>query len=79
MSYINYIMNFREKAASFILSNDNIAEALDLLDNANDTIPSEVIVWEKFEYDPIESIIEHIDTIAEMLEEAYTQGKKHNQ
>ena len=68
-------MNFREKAASFVLSNDNIAEALDLLDNANDTIPSEVIVWEKFEYDPIESIIDYIDTIAEMLEDAYTQGK----
>ena len=71
-------MNFREKAASFILSNDNIAEALELLDNANDTIPSGVVVWEKFEYDPIESIIEHIDTIAEMLEEAYTQGKTSN-
>ena len=54
---------------------ESIAEALNLLDNANDTIPSGVVVWEKFEYDPIETIIEHIDTIAEMLEDAYTQGK----
>ena len=68
-------MNFREKSASFILANDNIAEALNLLDNANDTIPSGVVVWEKFEYEPIESIIDYIDTIAEMLEDAYTQGK----
>jgi len=68
-------MNFREKAASFILANDNIAEALNLLDNANDTIPSEVVVWEKFEYEPIESIIDYIYTIAEMLKDAYTQGK----
>jgi hemerythrin-like domain-containing protein len=75
---INQIMNFREKAASLVLSNDNIAEALDLLDNANDTIPSEVIVWEKFEYDPIESIIDYIDTIESMLKAAYQEGLKNN-
>jgi hypothetical protein len=72
-------MNFREKAASFVLCNDDITEALELLDNASsvsDTIPDEVIVWEKFEYDPIENIIEYIDTIETMLKEAYEEGKR---
>tara|TARA_R110000868_G_scaffold148357_1_gene370196 strand:- start:19436 stop:19669 length:234 start_codon:yes stop_codon:yes gene_type:complete len=67
-------MEFREKAASFVLSNENIAEALNLLDNAKDTIPSEVVVWEKFEYEPIESIIDYIDTIESMLKAAYQEG-----
>ena len=71
-------MNFREKAASFVLCNDNITEALELLDNANSVsgrIPDEVIVWEKFEYEPIENLIEYINTIETMLEEAYEEGK----
>lgn len=69
-------MNFREKAASFILCNDNITEALELLDNATDTIPDEVIVWDKFEYEPIENLIEYIDSIEDMLKEAYEEGKR---
>jgi len=69
-------MNFREKAASFVLCNDNLTKALELLDNSSDTIPDEVTVWEKFEYDPIENIIEYIDTIETMLKEAYIEGKR---
>jgi len=71
-------MNFREKAAGFVLCNDNLTEALELLDNASsvsDTIPDEVIVWEKFEYDPIENLIEYIESIETMLKEAYEEGK----
>jgi hypothetical protein len=64
-------MNFREKTASFVLCNDDITRALELLDNSSDTIPDEVTVWEKFGYDPRENIIEYIDTIETMLEEAY--------
>lgn len=68
-------MNFREKAASFVLCNDDITEALELLDNSENTIPEEVVVWEKFEQDPIENIIEYIDQIEEMLKEAYKSGE----
>ena len=68
-------MNFREKAASFVLCNDDITEALELLDNS-DTIPDEVTVWEKFEYDPIENLINYIDTIESMLKDAYEEGKR---
>jgi hypothetical protein len=68
-------MNFRKKAASFVLCNDDITEALELLENS-DTIPDEVTVWEKFEYDPIENIIEYIDAIESMLEEAYEEGTR---
>jgi hypothetical protein len=73
-------MNFREKAASFILSNDNIPEALALLDEGNvlDTMPDEVYAQEKFEYDPIDTIVSHIDTIADMLKEAYNVGQQLN-
>ena len=72
-------MNFREKAAGYVLCNYDLTEALELLDNAlsaSDGIPEEVTVWERFEYDPIEYIIEHIDGIADMLEEAYEEGKR---
>tara|TARA_R110002020_G_scaffold374627_1_gene585897 strand:+ start:1922 stop:2140 length:219 start_codon:yes stop_codon:yes gene_type:complete len=68
-------MNFRKKAASFVLCNDDITEALELLDNSENTIPDEVVVWEKFEQDPIENIIEYIDQIEEMLKEAYKSGQ----
>ncbi|MFT6841806.1 MAG: hypothetical protein ACI8Q1_000234 [Parvicella sp.] len=68
-------MNFREKAAGFVLCNDNITEALELLDNS-ETIPNEVIVWEKFEYDPIENILGYIEAIETLLEEAYEEGKR---
>jgi hypothetical protein len=68
-------MNFRKKAASFVLCNDDITEALELLENS-DTIPDEVTVWEKFEDDSIEDIIEYIDAIESMLEEAYEEGTR---
>lgn len=68
------MINFRERAAGFVLCNDNIEEALILLDNAENTIPEEVTVWDKFEYDPLENILDYINTIAEMLEATYKQG-----
>ncbi len=69
-------MNFRKKAASFVLCNDNLTEALELLDNASSAVPDEVIVWEKFQYDPIENLIEYIDSIETMLKEVYEEGKR---
>ena len=68
-------MNFRSKAASFVLCNEDIDEAIQLLDNC-DTIPDEVIVWERFGYEPKEDLIEYIDQLETMLNEAYKQGKK---
>ena len=60
----------REKAASFVLCNDNIAEALELLENASsisDTIPDEVIVWEKFELEPIENLMGIIENLEDVI------------
>ena len=72
-------MNFREKAAGFFLCNEDVTEALEALDNASsvsDTIPDEVIVWDKFQYEPIESLVEYIALLEDMLKEAYEEGKK---
>jgi hypothetical protein len=67
---------FREMAASFVLCNEDITKALELLDNSSGTIPDEVTLWEKFQYDPIEDIIDHIDTLEGMLNLAYQEGRK---
>ena len=69
-------MNFREKASSFVLCNDNLTEALKLLDNASSKVPDQVVVWDKFEYDLIENLIEYIDILETMLKEAYEEGKR---
>ena len=71
-------MNFREKAAGFVLCNENLTDAVELLDSASsvsDRIPDEVVIWGKFEYDPIENLIEYIESIETMLKEAYEEGK----
>jgi hypothetical protein len=69
-------MNFREKAAGFILCNDNIGEALKQLEKAEDVVPKGVIVWQPFaNYLPY-ALIEYIDLLDEMLEEAYLKGKQ---
>ena len=61
--------SLREHAASFFLCSDNIAGALELLDNAEDgsPVPDEVIVWEKFEYEPLENIVGYIDDLESLL------------
>jgi hypothetical protein len=69
---------FREMAASFVLCNEDITKALELLDNSSGTIPDEVTLWEKFQYDPIENIIDHIDTLEGMLNLAYQEGRKNS-
>ena len=69
--------NFRVKAASFVLSNEDVEKALELLDETSGgKIPDEVVVWDKFQWEPIESIMEYIDQIAGMLEEAYEEGQR---
>ena len=37
---------FREMAASFVLCNEDITKALELLDNSSGKIPDEVTLWE---------------------------------
>jgi hypothetical protein len=72
-------MNLRVKAASFILSGDNIAKQLEILDNAStigDTIPDEILVWEKFQFDPLEEIITNIDNLEEILNEVWKEAIK---
>jgi hypothetical protein len=80
-----YIMNtqairdkFRVKAASYYLSGDNIEEQLALLDEAESTIPNEVSVWEKFEYEPLDNLMEYIDDLTDMLVEAANEVKPTN-
>lgn len=72
-------MNFREKAASFILCTDDPERNLKLLDSAKDeSRPDEVHVWEKFEYEPVSRLLEYINTIENMLQEAYNLGLEQN-
>ena len=66
-------INLRLKAASFILSGSNIEAQLKMLDNAEKTIPDEVLVWEKFEYEPLENILSYIDDLECMLKDVYNQ------
>lgn len=69
-------MILRHIAASFVLSNDDIAAAVKLLDNApTQEIPEGVEVWCKFENDSFDEIINHIDYLEEKLKAAYEQGK----
>ncbi len=69
---------FRVKAASYYLSGDNIAEQLALLDEAESTIPNEVSVWEKFEYEPLDNLMDYIDDLTDMLVEAASEVKPTN-
>ena len=62
-------MDLRIKAAQFILSGDDVERDLKLLDNANHTIPDEVSVWEKFEYESLETILSYIDDLHYMLDD----------
>lgn len=66
-------MNFKLKAASFFLCNDNVEEALNLLENS-ESIPDEVIVFENFQHEPVENLLSYIDDIATMLRDAYIKG-----
>ena len=71
---------YRLKSASFFLCNDNIEEALRLLDNAinnnSDEIPDEIIVWEKFQNEDLDSLIQLIDNMAELFRPIYLQSTK---
>lgn len=68
-------MNFRSKAASFVLCNEDIDKAIQLLDSS-DTIPDEVVVHIPFVHESRRQIIEYINQLENMLNEAYKQGKK---
>jgi len=64
------------RAASFVLCGDNIEEQLDSLDNAimndlcNVAIPSDVVVWEKFEDENAEGIMQIIEDLEIQFDEA---------
>jgi len=68
------IMDLRIKAASFILSGDDVEKQLKALDNAEHTIPMEVTIWEKFQFEPLNEILSTIDNLEEMLQEAWDDG-----
>ena len=64
------------RAASFVLCGDNIEEQLNSLDNAimndlcNVQIPSDVVVWEKFEDENAETIMQIIEDLEIQFDEA---------
>ena len=64
------------RAASFILCGDNMEEQLESLDNAitrdlcNVQIPSDVAVWEKFEDESAEVIMQIIEDLEIQFDEA---------
>ena len=64
------------RAASFVLCGDNIEEQLNSLDNAimndlcNVEIPSDVVVWEKFEDESAEVIMQIIEDLEIQFDEA---------
>lgn len=64
------------RAASFVLCGDNIEEQLDSLENAimndlcNVAIPSDVVVWEKFEDENAEGIMQIIEDLEIQFDEA---------
>lgn len=64
------------RAASFVLCGDNIEEQLNSLDNAimndlcNVEIPSDVVVWEKFEDESAETIMQIIEDLEIQFDEA---------
>ena len=63
------------RAASFILCGDNIEEQLNSLNNAimndlcNVEIPSDVVVWEKFEDESAEVIMQIIEDLEIQFDE----------
>ena len=64
------------RAASFVLCGDNIEEQLNSLNNAimndlcNVQIPSDVVVWEKFEDESAETIMQIIEDLEIQFDEA---------
>jgi hypothetical protein len=64
------------RAASFVLCGDNIEEQLDSLDNAimndlcNVATPSDVVVWEKFEDENAEGVMQIIEHLKIQFDEA---------
>jgi len=64
------------RAASFVLCGDNIEEQLNSLDNeimndlCNVAIPSDVVVWEKFEGESAETIMQIIEDLEIQFDEA---------
>lgn len=64
------------RAASFVLCGDNIEEQLNSLNNAimndlcNVEIPSDVAVWEKFEDESAETIMQIIEDLEIQFDEA---------
>jgi len=64
------------RAASFVLCGDNIEEQLNSLNNAimndlcNVEIPSDVVVWEKFEDESAEVIMQIIEDLEIQFDEA---------
>jgi hypothetical protein len=70
-------MNLREKAASFFIACEpsQVKKQLALLDNAENTIPDEVLIWEKFEDEPLEDLMSHIHHLELILKDVWDEAQ----
>ena len=62
----------KEKAASFILSGDDVKKSLEILENApGPEVPKEVLVWQPFENDNLSTLISNIENLHEIFIESH--------
>ena len=67
----------KEKAASFILSGDDIKKSLEILENATGPeVPKEVLVWQPFENDNLSTLLANIDNLHEIFIETHLKNRK---
>ena len=67
--------NLTEKAASFFLSEDNIAFQVEMLFLAEKEIPEGVCVSQRYENESLESLKELIIELRELLEDVIQNNK----
>jgi hypothetical protein len=64
--------HLKEKAASFILSGDDIKKSLEILENSpGPKVPKEVLVWQPFENDNLSTLISNIENLHEIFIESH--------
>ena len=64
------MINLRVRAASFILCNDDIPKALELLDSCEgNEVPNDVIVHSRFEGEDMGSLMDAIEDLAWIMQQ----------
>jgi hypothetical protein len=66
--------DFMVNAAGMVLYGDNLAEQLDLLWEAENSVPDEVSPLQKYEWEPVESLREIIEDLSDTFKSIYKEG-----